>query len=141
MIATYNFKVRLGDTDIGGIVYYPNFYKWMDEATHEYLGEIGYPSSKLFTELQTGVPLVEAKCMIKLPLFFEDNVVIHSSVEELHNKVFKIKHVFVKDEQTVAEGYEKRAWATFEGKFKASPIPEDIRQKMMPQPGILKSED
>lgn len=133
MKAIYKFKVRLGDTDIGGIVYYPNFYKWMDEATHEYLGTIGYPSSQLFTEQQTGVPLLEANCIIKSPLLFEDNVVVESSVEELHNKVFKIKHVFLKGEQTVAEGYELRAWATFNGKFKASPIPADIRKKMIPQ--------
>ena len=37
MIVDYSFKVRWGDTDAAGIVFYPNFYKWMDEATHEFL--------------------------------------------------------------------------------------------------------
>lgn len=129
----YEFKVRLGDTDIGGIVYYPNFHKWMDEATHEYLGAIGLSSSKLFSEQNIGIPLLESKCNIYSPLFFEDCVEILSSVEELHNKVFKIKHQFYKDGHLVAEGYEKRAWATFDGKLKAYPIPHDIRKKMIPE--------
>ncbi|WP_420490536.1 acyl-CoA thioesterase [Neobacillus niacini] len=132
-IKKYGFKVRLGDTDMGGIVYYPNFHKWMDEATHEYLGAIGVPSSKLFSQQNIGVPLLESKCNIKSPLFFEDCVEIVSSVHELYNKVFKISHQFYKDEHMVAEGYEIRAWATFEEKLKAHPIPQDIREKMVPE--------
>lgn len=130
-ISKYEFKVRLGDTDMGGIVYYPNFHKWMDEATHEYLGAIGVPSSKLFSLQNIGVPLIESKCNINSPLFFEDCVEIVSSVHELFNKVFKISHRFYKDEHMVAEGYEIRAWATFEGKLKTHPIPQDIREKMV----------
>ncbi|WHY78566.1 thioesterase family protein [Neobacillus sp. WH10] len=129
----YHFQVRWGDTDAAGIVFYPNFYKWMDEATHEFLTKIGSPSSKLYTEQQIGVPLLEATCKFMSPLFFEDHVVVQSTVKELHNKVFKIQHVFVKGVKTVAEGYEIRAWTSFKGKAKAYPIPEDIRRKMMQQ--------
>lgn len=133
VVSKYGFKVRLGDTDMGGIVYYPNFHKWMDEATHEYLGAIGLSSSKLFSEQNIGVPLLESQCNIHHPLFFEDSVEILSSVAELYNKVFKISHRFYKDERVVAEGSEIRAWATFEGELKAHPIPQDIREKMLPE--------
>lgn len=27
----YRVKVHWGDTDAAGIVFYPNYYKWMDE--------------------------------------------------------------------------------------------------------------
>ncbi|CAH0212930.1 4-hydroxybenzoyl-CoA thioesterase [Peribacillus simplex] len=133
MIAKYSFQVRWGDTDAAGIVFYPNYYKWMDEATHEYLSALGYPSSKLYAEKQIGVPLLEANCIFKGPLFFEDNVIVQSAVEELQNKVFKLRHAFIRGEQIVAEGYELRAWTSFEGKPKALPIPDDIRKKMMPK--------
>lgn len=136
----YKFQVRWGDTDAAGIVYYPNFYKWMDEATHEYFNKIGYPSSKLYAEQQIGLPLLEAKCKFMSPLRFEEHVVVQSAVKELHNKVFKIQHVFVKGELTVAEGYEIRAWTSFKEKAKAHPIPEDIRRKMMPQIGAVRTE-
>ena len=127
----YSFQVRWGDTDAAGIVYYPNFYKWMDEATHEYLKKIGFPSFELYEEQQIGLPLLEAKCQFKSPLRFEDRVVVKSKVNELHNKVFTIQHVFVKGERVVAEGYETRAWTSFKEKVKAQPIPEYIRQKMI----------
>lgn len=129
----YPFNVRWGDTDAAGIVFYPNFYKWMNEATHEYMAAIGYPCSQLLAEQNISVPLVEAYCVFKKPLLFEDQVVVSSYVEELHNKVFKIKHVFEKGDQIVAEGYEIHAWTCFDGQPKALPIPNEIREKMMPQ--------
>jgi acyl-CoA thioester hydrolase len=105
----------------------------MDEATHVYFTAIGYPSSKLFAEHLVGTPLLEANCRFKSPLFFEDKVVVRSSVEELHNKVFKISHQFLVNERIVAEGYEMRAWTSFKEKPKAQPIPEEIRKKMLPK--------
>ncbi len=133
MQTEYPFQVRWGDTDAAGIVFYPNFYKWMDDATHAYLTAIGCPSSQLFAKQQIGVPLLEANCVFKRPLLFEDRVIVQSFVEELQTKVFKIKHVFKKNDQIVAEGYEVRAWTSFKEKPKAQPIPDDIREKMIPQ--------
>ncbi|WKB37204.1 thioesterase family protein [Terrilactibacillus sp. S3-3] len=111
------------------MVYYPNFYKWMDEATHHYFREIGYPTSKLFFDQQVSVPLLEAHCVFKKPLLFEDRVVVESSIKELHNKVINIGHTFKRGEQTIAEGYEIRAWTSFKGGLKAQPIPDEVREK------------
>lgn len=133
MIVDYSFKVKWGDTDAAGIVFYPNFYKWMDEATHEFLAAIGYPTSSLYAEQQVSVPLLETHCQFKSPLSFEDHVTVRSKVEELHQKVFKISHTFFKEEKMVAEGYEVRAWTSFREKPKAIPIPNEVREKMMPE--------
>ncbi|MEH7226046.1 thioesterase family protein [Bacillus sp. JJ1566] len=127
----YSFQVRWGDTDAAGIVFYPNFYKWMDEATHEYFSAIGLPASQLFAEQQIGVPLLEANCRFNMPLLFEDHVTVKSYVEELYNKAFRIKHVFEKGDKIAAEGYEVRAWTSFKEKPKAHPIPDDIRARMI----------
>ncbi len=132
MIVEYSFKVRWGDTDAAGIVFYPNFYKWMDEATHEFLAAIGFSTTFLLTEHQTATPLLEANCQFKSPLFFEDEVILQSEVVEMKQKVFKISHKFFKDEKLVAEGYGVRAWTSFKEKAKAYPIPDQVREKMMP---------
>ena len=133
MIVDYSFKVKWGDTDAAGIVFYPNFYKWMDEATHEFFAAIGLPTSTLYAEQQVSVPLLEANCQFKSPLLFEDHVTVRSTVVELHQKVFKISHRFFKNEKIVAEGYEVRAWTSFKEKPKAHPIPNEVREKMMPE--------
>ena len=127
----YPFQVRWGDTDAAGIVFYPNFYKWMNESTHEYFTALGYSSSKLFAEEKIGMPLLETHCVHKSPLFFEDKVVLHTSVTEVRNKVFKMSHRFFVEDRLVAEGYDIRAWTCFKGKPKAVPIPDVLRDKML----------
>ncbi|MEH7181277.1 acyl-CoA thioesterase [Neobacillus vireti] len=131
-MAEYPLKVRWGDTDAASIVFYPNFYKWMDEATHEYFSAIGFPTSNLYSEQQIATPLLEANCQFKSPLVFEDNVIVRSTVVEMRQKVFKISHKFYKGEILVAEGYEVRAWTSFKEKAKAYPIPDEVREKMIP---------
>ena len=126
----YKFKVAFGDTDAAGIVFYPNFYKWMDQATHDFLGNAIMPFSKLMEEKEVTTPLLEAFCQFKSPLKFEDNVEVQSQVIEIKNKVFKIEHTFQRDGETVASGYEVRAWVSMADGFKAVPIPEDIQAKI-----------
>lgn len=127
---TYQIKVAFGDTDAAGIVFYPNFYKWMDQATHDFIGKAIMPFSKLMEEEKITAPLLEAFCQFKSPLRFEDQVEVHSEVSEIKNKVFRIEHTFKKNSETVASGYEVRAWVSMAEGFKAIPIPDEVRDKI-----------
>ncbi|MED4601195.1 thioesterase family protein [Paenibacillus validus] len=129
--SVWEFKVRFAETDAAGIVYYPNFYKWMDQAFHEMFAAIGFPTRKQQNE-SLGTPLVEAHCQFRRPLNFDDWVKVVSVVSEVKNKVFKIEHTFYLGENLVAEGYEIRAWVSLNGgKLKAEPIPEELRQRLL----------
>lgn len=130
MAVNYSFKVRWGDTDPATIVFFPNFYRWMDEATHEFLKEIGHPTATLMAVEKIGVPLLESKCEFKTPLVFDDEVIVKTEVVEIHNKVFKLSHTFFRGEMLIAEGYTLRAWTSFAGKPKAIAIPDMIREKL-----------
>ncbi|WP_276352193.1 acyl-CoA thioesterase [Cohnella caldifontis] len=128
MLSTeWEFKVRFGETDAAGIAYYPNFYKWMDQASHEMFGAIGYSTRKLLAE-QLGIPLLEAHCQFRKPLLFEDLAKVVSTVQEVGNKTVKIGHAIYRGEEVVAEGYEVRAWITgSSGQIKATAIPDPLR--------------
>ncbi|NUK29451.1 acyl-CoA thioesterase [Parageobacillus sp. VR-IP] len=127
----YSFQVHWGDTDAAGIVFYPNFYKWMDAASHHFFATIGHSTWRLFQEEKIGMPIVEAKCQFHSPLFFEDQVCVKSTIAELREKSFRIQHQFFRGEQLVAEGYEVRVWTKFGGdRPKAAPIPAELREKM-----------
>jgi 4-hydroxybenzoyl-CoA thioesterase len=130
MMHKYEFKVRWGDTDAAGIVFTPNFYKWMDEATHEFLAELIKPSSQLFEEDKMALPILEAFCQFKKSLLFEDNVVIETTVVNIQNKTFKLKHVFKRDDEIIATGYMVRAWTSFSDRPKAVPIPLRVVRKL-----------
>ncbi|OLN21235.1 4-hydroxybenzoyl-CoA thioesterase [Domibacillus antri] len=127
----HRLKVAFGDTDAAGIVFYPNFYRWMDQAAHELIGAAVLPVSKLQTERQIILPLLETFCQFKSPLFFEDLVEVHSEVVEMKEKVMKIEHVFKRGDHIVASGYEVRAWTSTEsGTPKAVPVPDDVRSAL-----------
>ena len=101
----------------------------MDEASHHYFTQIGYPTTKLFENEKIGIPLVEAKCSFKEPLLFGDQVTIASMVSEVRNKAIKINHIFLRDGQIVAEGMEIRTWAEVNSlELKAVPIPGEVRE-------------
>lgn len=123
----YCFEVKWSETDAAGIVFYPNFYKWMNDAAHNILAKIGYPISRLIKEEKIGIPLLEAKCEFKSPLLVDDKVTVCTSVREVRNKVVILDHVFVKDGVEVARGYEIRAWTDFKEEPKAVSIPQHIR--------------
>lgn len=121
----HHIQVHFGDTDGAGIVYYPNFYRWMDQATHELFKAKGLSLPKLKQEQKVILPLVEAKCNFKNALFHDDNVDIHSQVIEIKNKIIKLEHRFVRNQIEIASGYEIRVWTLEkEGKLNALPIPD-----------------
>ncbi|WP_227937530.1 acyl-CoA thioesterase [Alkalihalobacillus deserti] len=128
----YTYKVTWGDTDVAGIVFYPNFYKWMDQATHHFFTQIGFSTAKLFVEDKIGFPILEAKCNFNIPLFFDDDITICSKISELKDKVFTIEHEFLRKGKKVAEGYELRAWTNFSRDIpKAESIPNEVSQAVM----------
>ncbi|MFM1653573.1 acyl-CoA thioesterase [Brevibacillus sp. B_LB10_24] len=127
----YNYKVKWGDTDAAGIVYYPNFYKWMDQAAHEMFNHLGFAVSKLFTEEKVGLPLLETHCEFKSPALFEDQLEVRTTVAEVRDKVIRLTHEFFRGGHLIANGYEVRAWTTFaEDNLKAVSIPEQVREAL-----------
>ncbi|KHF41603.1 hypothetical protein LQ50_02550 [Halalkalibacter okhensis] len=128
----YHFLVKWGDTDAAGIVYSPNYYKWMDEATHHFFASMGSPLSVLTTVDKIGIPVLESNMQFKKALYFEESVEVSSSIEMVKDKVFTIKHTFYKSGEQVAIGQETRALASMaEEKLRAISIPESIREVLL----------
>ena len=126
----YTVRVQWGDTDAAGIVFFPNYYKWMDEATHALFSEIGFPTDKLLREY-IAIPLLETYCLFKKAVTYNVDLTVQTSVEFVKDKVFKISYRFYLDGELMAEGYGVRAWTSTEGKLKAVPIPEQIRELLL----------
>ena len=62
----YTVTVEWGDCDPAGIVYYPAYYRWMDQATFRMFRAAGLTRDHLVNGQWTeGTPLVETKCAFK----------------------------------------------------------------------------
>lgn len=134
----YEFIVRWAETDAAGIVFFANFYTWMDEATTHLFETIGYPLPQLYEREKIAIPLLETKCQHKIPLRFGDKVTVLSVITEVRDKVFKINHTFYKDGELVAKGYLIRAWASFANeKPKAVSIPKEVREAIQSVASIV----
>jgi len=89
----FEFRVRWGDTDCTGRVYFTVYIRWIDDATTELLRGrgINYDSSGgLFLEgvkLNETFVIGEYKCRIEKPSRFDDVIVVDVGVKEIRNRV------------------------------------------------------
>lgn len=120
------YTVQFGDTDMAGIVFYPNFYRWMDMATHHLFTSMGFPAAEMLKN-KIGFPLLEAGCTFRSPVKFGDILDIHSYVETVKTKSFKVVHCFKRGDEVVAQGFEWRVFVDItEGGIVSRPIPPEI---------------
>lgn len=131
-IFTYCVPVMFGDCDPAGIVFYPNFLKWMDASSHHFFLQCGLQP---FSEMEktigiVGHPLLEIQTRFHRPATYGQTLTVHTSVEEWREKVFVHKHVIQRDEVILCEGRETRTFVMRNPddptRLKSVPIPESV---------------
>jgi 4-hydroxybenzoyl-CoA thioesterase len=127
----YGIDVQFGDCDPAGIVFFPNYSRWMDAAKHHYFKACGLPPWRAMTELPdcVGAPLLEIHTRFLTSATDGDHLEIHTHVEEWRGKVFVMVHRITRGGDLVCEGRETRALCVRDGngRLKAVPVPGFIR--------------
>jgi 4-hydroxybenzoyl-CoA thioesterase len=136
MMEQHRIFVEWGDTDAAGIVFFPNFYKWMDESTHAFFRELGLSTADLMNEMNVSIPILEAHCEFKTALRSEDELIIETTLEILKPKVIKLHHKFTRDGHVIATGYTVRCWTLFGDVPKSVPMPTQI-EALLQQKGFV----
>ncbi len=72
----YAYRVSFGDCDPAGIVYYPNIYKWVDTAFHDYLYQFGGHAGLCEALGSIGIGLMETSACYRVPLRAGDRMEI-----------------------------------------------------------------
>lgn len=132
----FRTQVLFGDCDPAGIVFFPNFLKWMDASSLEFFLQNGVPPWREL-EKTTGIlgtPLLEINTKFRRSATYGDNLEVHTSVTEWRAKVFMHLHQLYRREANgeltlLCEGTETRAFCQRlpEGGIKAVAVPEDIK--------------
>lgn len=129
----YEVDVAFGDCDPAGIVFFPNFSKWMDASSLHFFVQCGVPTWRELVKATgvIGTPLLEIHTRFLRPATYGERLQIHTHVAEWRDKVFIQKHLVYRGEELLCEGSETRAFcvrdAANPGRIKAIPIPGDIR--------------
>ena len=86
----YTQKVEFGDCDPARIVWFPNFFRWIDAASRHFFIECGVPPWHV-TEQTMGVigtPLVDTHASFMKTASYGDVLRIHTSIPEWRGKSF-----------------------------------------------------
>ena len=128
-------KLAWGECDPAGIIFYPNYYRFMDEATWAMFAGAGFPADRMRAE-HFSLPLVNSTCEFMSSPFFGDEIEIRSQVSKWGRSSFSLAHEFVMAEggRLLARGSESRVWCRYESgpgsPLKSVPIPDELRQAL-----------
>ncbi|MGV3652767.1 MAG: acyl-CoA thioesterase [Noviherbaspirillum sp.] len=128
----YPVRVEFGDCDPAQIVWYPNFFRWIDAASRDFFTQCGVPRWQE-TERTLGVigtPLVDTQARFIRTASYGDTLEVHTCVSEWRNKSFVQTHRILRGEELIMQCDEVRIFAERrpEGGIRAVPIPEEIRR-------------
>ncbi|MFA5090486.1 MAG: thioesterase family protein [Candidatus Omnitrophota bacterium] len=120
-------KVYYHDTDCGGVVYYANYLKYVEEACTEYLSSKGLGLKVLF---RAGVKFVTAhiEADYKGPAGYGDILRIYIKIESLGDTSLHFQERIEKGAAVIFEA--KTVWVCVDKDFKPVPLPEDIRKPL-----------
>lgn len=132
-ITTYSVQVQFGDCDPAGIVFYPNFLRWMDAASLSFFAQCGLPPWRELAKTRgiVGTPLLEVHARFVRPATYGESLTLHTSVETWRDKTFIQNHRVMRGDELICEGSETRAFVTRVAddpdRLRSMVIPDDIR--------------
>ena len=135
LTSRHEITVEWGDCDPAGIVYYPAYFRWCDQATYRLFLTVGLKRDDVSSgQWKEGTPLVNAQCSFRRASQHGERLVVESHVSRFGRSSFTITHVFRDGAgEVAAEGSETRTWATKDGdarSLKAVAIPDDVRRRL-----------
>jgi 4-hydroxybenzoyl-CoA thioesterase len=130
----YTVKVEFGDCDPARIVWFPNFFRWIDHASRHFFVECGVPPWHE-TEKTLGVigtPVLDTHARFIRTATYGDTLHFHVSIPEWRGKSFVIRYRVMRGDEPIMECDEIRMFVgrhdTEPNGIKGLPIPPEIRQ-------------
>jgi len=129
----HRVDVQFGDCDPAGIVFFPNFMRWMDAASLSFFSQCGVPPWRelVATRGIVGTPLLEVNTKFIQAATYGETLAITTHVAEWRAKVFVQLHRVTRGNELICEGREVRAFVRRDDndpqRLRAMPVPEDIK--------------
>jgi YbgC/YbaW family acyl-CoA thioester hydrolase len=126
------FIIEWGDCDEAGVVFYPNYFYWLDCTFQRWLRDRGLNQRELMRRFGVVTPLVDAGAKFRAPARYDDVLRIEALVDTWETKRFRMAYKLSVAERPVAEGFEVRAWASRDasGAMSGCPVDEVFKNLM-----------
>ena len=125
----HEIKVYYEDTDVGGVVYYANYLKFLERARTEAIISLGYSNKKIFDEY--GVLIIVKSCKLNFikPAKLEDKIQIYSRINSVKKVSFSMSQMIKLNKQNLVEA--EIHLATVNKNGKPTRIPEFLIDKLI----------
>ena len=129
----YSVRVEFGDCDPAGIVWFPNFFRWIDAASRNFFTQCGVPRWEETTRTLgvIGTPLVDTHSRFLKTASYGDTLAVHVMVKEWRDKSFVQTYRVTREDDLIMECEEVRIFASLrdDGKngIRAVAVPASIR--------------
>ncbi|MBW1982053.1 MAG: acyl-CoA thioesterase [Deltaproteobacteria bacterium] len=125
-------RVRFGDTDPYGVVYFVSYFRYCHRGIEEFLRHLDLPPETIFRNRQEkfGLPIVAADCRFLAPARYGDLLEMETSVKEVKEKVlvFRFRFYLPPATKVIAEG--TATLVAIDHTWKSRPLPEVLRDKL-----------
>jgi len=78
---TWPVRVYYEDTDLGGVVYYANYLRFMERARTEWLRSLGYDQTDLWRDQRLLFIITSAEVRYRQPARFDDLLCVTAELE------------------------------------------------------------
>ncbi len=121
-------KIYYHDTDCGGVVYYANYLKYLEEARTEFFEQRGVFIKEL---AKSEVLFVIARQEIdyKQPAFYADTLEVISNIADMSNVKIVFAHE-IKNQNNQLICAAKTIMVCVDGNIKPKAIPEELKIKL-----------
>ena len=132
-------RVTFAETDMAGIVHFSNFFRYMEDAEHEFFRSLGLSGYTRIDGKLIGWPRVRAECAYHAPLAFDEEVDIRLVVRKKTHKTITCDFEFSRSEEVkIAHGSMTAICVALDPvskKMSSVPIPKYIDEKIDEAPG------
>ncbi len=113
--ATFEWPVRVyyEDTDLQGVVYYANYFRYMERARTEWLRSLGVEQDRLLAEERRYFVVVDTYAEFLKPARFNEMLVATARLEKLTRATFLIEQLIYRqslDGELLCRGKVKAAY-------------------------------
>lgn len=127
-----HLKIRFGDIDHAGIVYYPRFLHYFHVALEEFFGqELGVDYPALVNEHRIGLPTVHLETDFSRPLRYGDQIEVEVNVLKMGKTAITFGYRVFKqgDEEPRTVGHNVTVCQDIDT-FRKKDIPDWLRQRL-----------
>jgi 4-hydroxybenzoyl-CoA thioesterase len=132
---TDRVRVEFGDCDPAGIVFFPNYFRWVDAASRQFFDACGVPSWRDLEPVNgiIGTPLVSVTADFAAPARYGERLEVDTAITEWGGRSFVMAHTVRRGATVICTVREVRIFAIRHpddpARIKAIAAPPELRQR------------